>query len=112
MTSEPEVTEMEDSDLQAATQHLTQNFLCEVIQDEEGQGKKPDDSDQEAGSDEEGAGPHLQAPLAVILGKLPSAAGRSLEQAFQPFTDSEQGDRTDGVYDIIITSLLPEHHYC
>uniref|UniRef100_A0AAQ4RRJ4 Transcription factor IIIB 90 kDa subunit n=1 Tax=Gasterosteus aculeatus aculeatus TaxID=481459 RepID=A0AAQ4RRJ4_GASAC len=94
MTSEPEVTEMEDSDLQAATQHLTQNFLCEVIQDEEGQGKKPDDSDQEAGSDEEGAGPHLQAPLAVILGKLPSAAG------------------TDGVYDIIITSLLPEHHYC
>uniref|UniRef100_A0AAQ4NNT8 B-related factor 1 n=1 Tax=Gasterosteus aculeatus aculeatus TaxID=481459 RepID=A0AAQ4NNT8_GASAC len=96
MTSEPEVTEMEDSDLQAATQHLTQNFLCEVIQDEEGQGKKPDDSDQEAGSDEEGAGPHLQAPLAVILGKLPSAAGRSLEQAFQPFTDSEQGDRTDG----------------
>uniref|UniRef100_A0AAQ4S0C8 Transcription factor IIIB 90 kDa subunit n=1 Tax=Gasterosteus aculeatus aculeatus TaxID=481459 RepID=A0AAQ4S0C8_GASAC len=79
MTSEPEVTEMEDSDLQAATQHLTQNFLCEVIQDEEGQG----------------AGPHLQAPLAVILGKLPSAAGRSLEQAFQPFTDSEQGEQSE-----------------
>ncbi|KAL6095420.1 brf1 [Pungitius sinensis] len=92
---QPEVLEMQDSDLQSAAQHLAQNFLCEVIQDEEG--KKPEDSEQEAGSGEEGAGPHRQAaPLAAILGKLPSAAGLSLQQTFQTFTDLEQDDKTDG----------------
>ncbi|XP_075968261.1 transcription factor IIIB 90 kDa subunit isoform X1 [Anarhichas minor] len=95
-TSEPEVPEVEDADLQAAAQHLTQNFLCEVIQEEEGRGKKPDDGKQEAGSDKMGAGPHRQAaPLAVILGKLPIAAGLSLQQTFQTFTESDRGEKPD-----------------
>ncbi|KAM6906589.1 transcription factor IIIB 90 kDa subunit [Lycodopsis pacificus] len=95
-TSEPEVPEVEDADLQAAAQHLTQNFLCEVIQEEEGRGKKPDDGKQEAGSDKIGAGPYRQAaPLAVILGKLPIAAGLSLQQTFQTFTESDRGEKPD-----------------
>uniref|UniRef100_A0A3Q1GAN5 B-related factor 1 n=1 Tax=Acanthochromis polyacanthus TaxID=80966 RepID=A0A3Q1GAN5_9TELE len=76
--------EAEDAELQAATQHLTQDFLCQVIQEEEGLGKKTDNCEQEAGLENNGLGSHRQAaPLAVILGKMPSAASLSLQQTFQ-----------------------------
>ncbi|XP_056283670.1 BRF1 RNA polymerase III transcription initiation factor subunit b [Pseudoliparis swirei] len=81
LTSEPAVQEVKDPDFQAAAQHLTQDFLCEAIQEEEGRGKK------------EGAGPHRQAaPLAAILGSLPSVASLSLQQTF---TGSEEGEDPD-----------------
>ncbi|TNN44786.1 Transcription factor IIIB subunit [Liparis tanakae] len=84
LTSEPAVQEVKDPDLQAAAQHLTQDFLCEVIQEEEGRGQT------------EGAGPHRQAaPLAAILGSLPSVASLSLQQTFQTFTGSEEGEDPD-----------------
>uniref|UniRef100_A0AAQ5XUU4 Transcription factor IIIB 90 kDa subunit n=1 Tax=Amphiprion ocellaris TaxID=80972 RepID=A0AAQ5XUU4_AMPOC len=96
--SEPEQTEAEDAELQAATQHLTQDFLCQVIQEEEeGLGKKTDDCEREAGLENKGVGSHRQAaPLAVILGKLPSAASLSLQQTFQTVDDSETGEKPDG----------------
>ncbi|XP_037605906.1 BRF1 RNA polymerase III transcription initiation factor subunit b [Sebastes umbrosus] len=94
-TSEPEVPEIEDAELQAAAQHLTQNFLCQVIQEEDGIDKKTDD-EQEAGPDKDGAGPQRQAaPLAVILGKLPSAASLSLQQTFQTFNEPATGEQPD-----------------
>uniref|UniRef100_A0A8C2WU12 B-related factor 1 n=1 Tax=Cyclopterus lumpus TaxID=8103 RepID=A0A8C2WU12_CYCLU len=97
LTSEPDVPEVKDADLQAAAQHLTHNFLCEVIQEEEGRDKKSDHGEQK-----EGVGPHRQAaPLAAILGNLPSVAGLSIQQTFQTFTGSDEGEKLDGVYDII-----------
>ncbi|XP_022068099.1 BRF1 RNA polymerase III transcription initiation factor subunit b [Acanthochromis polyacanthus] len=95
--SEPEQPEAEDAELQAATQHLTQDFLCQVIQEEEGLGKKTDNCEQEAGLENNGLGSHRQAaPLAVILGKMPSAASLSLQQTFQTVDDSETGEKPDG----------------
>ncbi|XP_074472447.1 transcription factor IIIB 90 kDa subunit isoform X2 [Sebastes fasciatus] len=94
-SEEPEVPEIEDAELQAAAQHLTQNFLCQVIQEEDGIDKKTDD-EQEAGPDKDGAGPQRQAaPLAVILGKLPSAASLSLQQTFQTFNEPATGEQPD-----------------
>ncbi|XP_008297140.1 transcription factor IIIB 90 kDa subunit [Stegastes partitus] len=94
--SEPEETEAEDAELEAATQHLTQDFLCQVIQEEEGLGKKTDDCEQKAGPENEGAGSHRQvAPLAAILGKLPSAASLGLQQSFQTVDESETGEKPD-----------------
>lgn len=84
---------VEEDELQAATQQLTQDFLCQVIQEEEGWGKKTDDSGQEAGSDKEGEGSLRQAaPLAAILGKLPSAASLGLQQTFEESGGSEKPD--------------------
>uniref|UniRef100_A0A4W6EI34 Transcription factor IIIB 90 kDa subunit n=1 Tax=Lates calcarifer TaxID=8187 RepID=A0A4W6EI34_LATCA len=92
--------EVEDAELQAATQHLTQDFLCQVIQEEEEEGRanKTGDGEQEVGPEKEGVGPQRQvAPLAVILGKLPSSL--DLQQTFQTFIcccstdeDSESGE--------------------
>ncbi|KAK5873432.1 hypothetical protein PBY51_018472 [Eleginops maclovinus] len=94
LTSEPEVPEVEEAELQAAAQHLTQNFLSQVIQEEDGQ--KADDSEQGAGPENEGAGPQRQAAsLAVILGKLPSAASLTLQQTFQTFDEETQGKPDD-----------------
>lgn len=93
-TSDPEEPEVEEDELQAAAQHLTQDFLCQVIQEEEGRGKKTDDREQEAGPDMEGVETQRQAaPLAAILGKLPSAASLGLQQTFE---ESETGEKPDG----------------
>ncbi|GAA6227682.1 transcription factor IIIB 90 kDa subunit-like [Lates japonicus] len=92
--SEPEEPEVEDAELQAATQHLTQDFLCQVIQEEEGRANKTGDGEQEVGPEKEGAGPQRQvAPLAVILGKLPSSL--DLQQTFQTFNKSETCHKPD-----------------
>ncbi|XP_078130686.1 transcription factor IIIB 90 kDa subunit [Sander vitreus] len=100
--SEPEAApEGEEDELRAAADHLTQNFLCQVIQEEEGRGQKMQvglemegagPEREEAGLDMDGVGPQRQtAPLADILGKLPAAA--SLQQTFQTF--SETGEKPD-----------------
>uniref|UniRef100_A0A1A8H4T2 Transcription factor IIIB 90 kDa subunit n=1 Tax=Nothobranchius korthausae TaxID=1143690 RepID=A0A1A8H4T2_9TELE len=86
ITSEPEEMDSEDADLQAATQHLTQDFLCQVIQEEEGHGKKTDEGFCEQEAEPETEGPRaFFPPLSVILGKLPSAASLGL----QTFSESE-----------------------
>ncbi|XP_060948084.1 BRF1 RNA polymerase III transcription initiation factor subunit b [Limanda limanda] len=99
VTSEPEEPEVEDAELQAATQHLTQDFLCQVIQEEEGRDKRTGDSKQEAGPEKDGLGPQHQVlpqrqvpPLAVILGTLTSSCSLDL----QSFSESETGQTPDG----------------
>uniref|UniRef100_A0A3P9P856 B-related factor 1 n=1 Tax=Poecilia reticulata TaxID=8081 RepID=A0A3P9P856_POERE len=76
--------EGDDADLQAAAQRLTQDFLCQVIQEEEGGG-----APQEA--ETEGAGlPAQGAPLASILGNA-SLAVMSLRVCF-PEDPSPSGE--------------------
>lgn len=92
VTSDPEEPEMEDAQLQAATQHLTQDFLCQVIQ-EEGKNKGTGDSNQEAGPEEDGVGPWREVPpLAAILGKLTSSCSLNL----QPAPQTPEGDPCEG----------------
>uniref|UniRef100_A0A665X6D3 Transcription factor IIIB 90 kDa subunit n=1 Tax=Echeneis naucrates TaxID=173247 RepID=A0A665X6D3_ECHNA len=87
--TEPEELVVEDAELQAATQHLTQDFLCQVIQEEEGQDKKTDDNEHELVPEKEDTGPQRQVPpLAIILGKLPRSASLDLQQTFQAFNKS------------------------
>ncbi|XP_039873083.1 BRF1 RNA polymerase III transcription initiation factor subunit b isoform X6 [Simochromis diagramma] len=91
MPSEPEEVESEDVELQAATHHLTEDFLCQVIQEEEVRGMK---GDPVAEPEKESMGPHRQAAsLTSILGKLPSAASLSLQQTFQTSDTSESGEK-------------------
>ncbi|XP_073348721.1 BRF1 general transcription factor IIIB subunit b [Pagrus major] len=92
LNSDPEEPEVEDNELRVATQQLTQDFLCQVIQEEEGRGKKKDDSDKEPGSEKDGVGSRQAAPLAVILGKLPSATSLGLQQTFDESETSEKQD--------------------
>lgn len=90
--------EREDADLQAATQRLTQDFLSQVIQEEEGQEKRTLEVvyDQEV-APEEGAGLRPQVPsLASILGRLPSAASLGLHETFNTFDESEPSEKPDG----------------
>ncbi|KAF7651313.1 hypothetical protein LDENG_00112900 [Lucifuga dentata] len=90
LTSDPEEQDVEDAELQAAAQHLTQDFLCQVIQEEEGggQGEKSKVSTNKP----EGAEPQSQPLLlSSILGKLPNAA--SLQQTFSACRESETGSK-------------------
>ena len=107
VTSEPEEPEVEDAELQAATQHLTQDFLCQVIQEEEGRDKTTGDSKQEVGTEKDDVGPQYQVPpqrqvppLAVILGKLTSSCSLDL----QNFNESEAGQKPDGKEETSSTS--------
>ncbi|XP_034555245.1 BRF1 RNA polymerase III transcription initiation factor subunit b [Notolabrus celidotus] len=92
MASEPDVEpDVEEDEFQAAAQHLTQEFLGQVLQEEEGLGTKTGVSAEEAGPEKEEAVHQRQAaPLAIILGKLPTAA------SLQPtFDESENSDKPD-----------------
>lgn len=65
-----------------------------MIQEEEGQGKRADDRGDRAGSETEEVGSLCQAaPLAAILGKLPSAASLGLEQNSQESTEKPDGEK-------------------
>lgn len=106
-TSEPEEPAVEDAEFQAATQHLTQDFLCQMIREEEGWNKMTPDSEQELGSEGRGAGLQRQvAPLAAILGKLPGSTSLDFQRPFQTFNKSETCGKSDGkrLYYVIITS--------
>ncbi|CAN9508005.1 unnamed protein product [Ophioblennius macclurei] len=82
-SSDAEEPDAEDVDFRAATEHLAQDFLCQVVQE---QGALPET---------DGARLKCQvAPLAVILGKMPSAA--SLQQTFQTFDKRPTGETADG----------------
>ncbi|XP_068198534.1 transcription factor IIIB 90 kDa subunit-like isoform X2 [Antennarius striatus] len=85
-TPDLEPPEAEDDELRAAAQQLTQDFLCQVIQEEEGRGEAGDDSGRE-----EGEGSQRQAaPLAAILGKLPAPVSLGLQQTFDASEASEE----------------------
>lgn len=87
---------MED-ELQAAAERLTQDFLCQVIQEEEGEGegKKmgPEEAEgeveEEEAEKEKGRSLCHSAPLVAILGKLQTTA--SLDQQ-QEKADGEETD--------------------
>ncbi|XP_053193362.1 transcription factor IIIB 90 kDa subunit-like [Scomber japonicus] len=96
VTSEPDEVEVEDDELQAATEHLTQDFLCHVIQEEEARGKKTDDVVSEKEAQPEGEGPPRQPPpLAVILGTLPRATSLGLQQNLSTFSKLETDGQDD-----------------
>ncbi|XP_027896738.1 transcription factor IIIB 90 kDa subunit-like isoform X1 [Xiphophorus couchianus] len=84
--ADPEDKEGDDAALQAAAQRLTQDFLRQVIQEEEGGG-----APQEA--ETEGAGrPAQGAPLASILGN----ASLGLQESFHTFEPPEPDQNPDG----------------
>ncbi|XP_068610259.1 BRF1 RNA polymerase III transcription initiation factor subunit b [Brachionichthys hirsutus] len=85
VTSEKEPPEAEDDELQAAAQQLTQDFLCQVIQEEEGRGKTAADSRKEEGSQ------HRATPLTVILGKLPPPVSLGLQQTLDEKPGGKSG---------------------
>ncbi|MEQ2169433.1 hypothetical protein GOODEAATRI_025230, partial [Goodea atripinnis] len=99
--------EGENADLQAATQHLTQDFLCQVIQEEGVQGKTTPEGvySQEAAPEKEGTGVHSQVtPLSSILGKLPSTASLGLQETFKTFDKSEPSEEPN--------DLMQLHVFC
>lgn len=99
-TSDPEEPETEDNELAAAAQQLTQDFLCQVIQEEEGRGKKTDDGEQEAGSEKQGVHSlRKAAPLAAILGSLPSAASLSLQRSPEDTSEKPEGESRTSIRD-------------
>ncbi|XP_062323572.1 BRF1 RNA polymerase III transcription initiation factor subunit b isoform X2 [Osmerus eperlanus] len=74
----PEEPERNDDELEAAAQHLEQDFICQVLQEEQGLGGPGavDDAEDVGRVDE---APALKHPsLASILGSLPSAASLGL----------------------------------
>ncbi|XP_077409717.1 transcription factor IIIB 90 kDa subunit-like [Vanacampus margaritifer] len=80
LTADPE-----DCDLHSAARHLTQNFLCRVMQEEE-EGWSPKDGEEaEAAPKESEAAPPLRQPPSVAA-LLKSSAALDLQQSFQIFS--------------------------
>lgn len=89
MTPDPEDLEV-DEELQAAAQHLTQDFLCHVIH-EEGRGNKTDSvlSELEAEPDLGGVeGSQQSPPLGIALRTLTNAVSLNLQQTLPTFSES------------------------
>lgn len=90
MTAVP--MELED-EVQAAAQRLTQDFLCHVIQEQEGWGKKAEDSEHKEHLLKETVESVRQAPpLGIILGNLSSAANLDLQQDLEESTAELEGE--------------------
>lgn len=98
MTSDP--MELED-EVQAAAQRLTQNFLCHVIQEQEGWGKKAEDGEHREDLLKETVESVRQGPpLDIILGNLSSAASVDLQQDLEESATEPEGEtRTSHVKD-------------
>lgn len=97
LAGDPEDPEEPEDELQAAAERLTQDFLCQVIQEEEvgGEGKRMEPEEAEAEGEEQkqeekGRSLCQSAPLVAILGKLQTTA--SLDQK-QENADSEETER-------------------
>lgn len=93
--SDPVVPEDE---VHVAAQRLTQDFLCHVIEEEEGWGKKAEDTEHQQDSGKESL-ECLQKvpPLGAILGKLPSAGGLDLQQDLESAAEPEGETRTTNI---------------
>ena len=74
----PGEPECDDDDLEAAAQHLEQDFICQVLQEEQGLGGPGAVEDAEDAGGVEEATPLKHPSLASILGPLPSAASLAL----------------------------------
>lgn len=98
MTSDP--MELED-EVQAAAQRLTQDFLCHVIQEQEGWGKKAEDGEHKEDLLKETVDSVRQGPpLGIILGNLSSAASLDLQQDLEESAAELEGEtRTNHVKD-------------
>ncbi|XP_061609433.1 BRF1 RNA polymerase III transcription initiation factor subunit b isoform X2 [Phyllopteryx taeniolatus] len=84
----------EDRNLRSAARHLTQNFLCQVMREEEGRGHK--DADVGEPAEESDGGPSSRRRLPVA-GVLESSAALELRQSFRIFgEDRADGDVSDG----------------
>ncbi|XP_034017999.1 BRF1 RNA polymerase III transcription initiation factor subunit b [Thalassophryne amazonica] len=93
LTSTSDTDNAEDTAFQAATAHLAQDFICQVIQEGEGKTSGPDVSSVQDMDPTRVERLQRHAPLASILGKLPSAAGLSLQHLFkEPSTGGEHDD--------------------
>lgn len=89
--------EPKEDELQAAAERLTQDFLCQVIQEEEGGGEGKRMGSEEAGEEgeeEEDEGKKSRslcqsAPLVAILGKLQTTASLDQQQ------EKADGEKTE-----------------
>lgn len=99
--------EPKEDELQAAAEQLTQDFLCQVIQEEEGRGEGkrmgPEEAEEEEKEEEEMKGRSLcqSAPLVAILGKLQTTTSLDEQQEnadgkkTETFTPAEGAAHTD-----------------
>lgn len=81
--------EPEEDELQAAAEQLTQDFLCQVIHEEEvgGEGKRMEPNEPEE-EEEKGRSLCQSAPLVAILGKLQTTA------SLDPQQEKADGEKT------------------
>ncbi|XP_076010475.1 transcription factor IIIB 90 kDa subunit-like [Genypterus blacodes] len=106
VTSDPEEQEGEDAELEAATQQMTQDYLCHVIQEEQ-VGNDPK-AKKAAESEETRCQP---ASLASILGKLPTASSlgpQEPEKDIKPDDEESEGGELDldGIDDMEIEKYI------
>lgn len=87
-----------EDEVQVAAQRLTQDFLCHVIQEEEGWGKKAEDAKHRDDSVKETV-VSLQKvpPLGAILGNQTSIAGLDLQQDLESAAELEGETRTTSI---------------
>eukprot|EP00066_Takifugu_rubripes_P006583 XP_003971499.1 PREDICTED: transcription factor IIIB 90 kDa subunit-like isoform X1 [Takifugu rubripes] len=94
VTSDP--MELED-EVQAAAQKLTQDFLCHVIQEQEGWVKKAEDGEHKEDLLKETVKSVRQGPpLGIILGNLSSAASLDLQQDLEESATELEDEQLKG----------------
>lgn len=87
-----------EDEVQAAAQRLTQDFLCHVIQEEEGWGKKAEGGEHTEDAVKDAVERlHKAPPLGAILGNLPSAAGLDLQQDLESAAEPEGETTTSSI---------------
>lgn len=83
---DPEVllaSESEEAELEAAAHQLTQDFLCQMMQEDKGGDRGSEDDPPGAGPEVEGEeSVHQIAPLDAVLGKLTGPVTFDLHQTF------------------------------
>ncbi|XP_061559713.1 BRF1 RNA polymerase III transcription initiation factor subunit b isoform X2 [Phycodurus eques] len=86
-------SDAEDRNLRSAARRLAQNFLCQVMQEEEGRGQK----DADVGEPEESDGGPSSRRRLPVAAVLESSAASELQRSFRIFgEDRADGDVSDG----------------
>lgn len=73
----PGEEELDDLELEAAANHLNNNFYCEILDEKE------DDEEEERTATEKDMSPVKRLPLASLLGPLPTAASLGLTDSIK-----------------------------
>ncbi|RXM93676.1 Transcription factor IIIB 90 kDa subunit [Acipenser ruthenus] len=73
----PGEEELDDLELEAAANHLNNNFYCEILDEKE------DDEEEERTATEKDRSPVKRLPLASLLGPLPTAASLGLTDSIK-----------------------------